>query len=135
MCARRRTEQIERHGLFYASSHYAPACRLASIHVGEIEGFPTTVASREYCVIGIERIDFDVKHPMDGRVRDIRRKRGVQLSAGGEDRLPGFAAIFGAIDVIVIPLSIDMAVERSCDEGFGILCVNRNADPAKSRLG
>src|SRR5215472_7389904 len=132
MCARRRAEQIERHGLFDASAHYAPACRLASIHVGEIEGFPTTVASCEYGVIGVERIDFDVEHPMNGRVRDIRGQRSVELSAGGEDRLPGFAAIFRAINVIVITVSIDMAVERTCDEGLRILCINRNADPAKS---
>src|SRR5215469_6575135 len=133
MCARRRTEQIERHGLFDASAHYAPACRLASIHVGEIEGFPTTVAGREYCVIGIEWIDFDVEHPMNRRVRDIRSQRCVELPAGGEDRPPGFAAIFGAIDVIAITMSIDMPVKRTCDEGLRIMGVDRNADPAKSR--
>src|SRR5215472_12869164 len=121
MCARRRADEIKGDRLFDSSAHHAPACRLASIHVIEVEGFPTTVAGCEYCVIGIEGIDFDVEHPMNGGVRHIRRQRWVELPAGGEDRLPGFAAILGAIEVIVITASIDMAVERTCDEGFGIM--------------
>src|SRR5208337_2667426 len=102
-------------------------------HGGEIEGFPSAVTGSEHGVIGISRINLDVEEPMNRRVGDIGRERGIVDAPTRENRPPGLAAISAAENVVVASAAVP-TIKGAGDHDLRIVGVNGDSNVAKSFL-
>lgn len=127
MRALSRTGQAQRHGLFQVVVLEPPVHTTAVVECAHVARSPYAVAGDEHHVVGVERIDRDVAHPVRMMVARPRRIRVVERRAR-EHRGPVPAAIGAAVDLVVRRV----VAERGGHQHLRIVRVHRDVAPTEA---